>query len=261
MTDQDKQIPSQAEETPENPLPPTAPSPSTTTVDPKAMATPESDSSEGTAAVEAIEADVLGEEATGNPPSFDDLELDEPSTLLAEIEGLKQKLQQMETQLEQRTDQYVRISADFENFRKRTRKEKEELEQAVKCSTVLEILPVVDNFERAKDQLKPQSEEGGNVHKSYQGIYKQFVECLKRIGVAPMRAEGQPFDPMLHDAMLREPTDQHEEGIVMQELQRGYLLGERVLRHAMVKVAAPLEPMVPSEGSPNDEVEEALESS
>lgn len=190
--------------------------------------------------------------------SFDSLKLESDSNLENEripeinpqLEALNQKVQELEAQLRQKTDQceqYLRVAADFENFRKRTQKEKEELEQTVKCATVLEILPVVDNFERAKDQLKPQAEEAIKIHKDYQGIYKQLVESLKRIGVSPMRAEGQEFDPTLHDAMLREQTDQYPEGVVMAELQRGYLLGDRVLRHAMVKVAATPEFVVPSE--------------
>ena len=86
-----------------------------------------------------------------------------------------------------------------------------------------------------------------NIHKSYQSVYKQLVDCLKRIGVSPMRAEGSQFDPNLHEAVMREPTDDHPEGTVMEELMRGYMLGERVIRHAMVKVAAEPEPMIPSD--------------
>jgi molecular chaperone GrpE len=79
------------------------------------------------------------------------------------------------------------------------------------------------------------------IHKSYQGVYKQLVDCLKRLGVAPMRPEGQEFDPNFHEAVMREPTDEHPEGTVLEELVRGYFFGDRVLRHAMVKVAAPKE--------------------
>jgi molecular chaperone GrpE len=79
------------------------------------------------------------------------------------------------------------------------------------------------------------------IHKSYQGVYKQLVDSLKRLGVSPMRPEGQEFDPNLHEAVMREATDEHPEGTVLEELVRGYFLGDRVLRHAMVKVAAPKE--------------------
>ncbi len=100
------------------------------------------------------------------------------------------------------------------------------------------MLPVVDSFERARSHLKPQTDQEAAIHKSYQGIYKQLVDCFKRIGVAPMRPEGKPFDPNFHEAVLQEATDEYPEGTVIEELVRGYLLGDRVLRHAMVKVAA-----------------------
>jgi molecular chaperone GrpE len=85
------------------------------------------------------------------------------------------------------------------------------------------------------------------IHKSYQGVYKQLVDCLKRLGVSPMRPEGEQFDPNLHEAVMREPTDEHPEGTVLEELVRGYYLGDRVLRHAMVKVAAPKEDTSPTQ--------------
>lgn len=163
------------------------------------------------------------------------------------IEELSQDIASLKSQLEERTSQYMRIAADFENFRRRTQKEKEDLEQQIKCSTITELLPVVDNFERARSQIKPQTDAEMNIHKSYQSVYKQLVDCLKRVGVSPMRSEGKEFDPNLHEAVMREATDQYPEGTVVEELVRGYLLGERVLRHAMVKVAAAPEPVITSE--------------
>ncbi|HEY9824534.1 MAG TPA: nucleotide exchange factor GrpE, partial [Stenomitos sp.] len=115
---------------------------------------------------------------------------------------------------------------------------KSDLELRVKRDAISELLPVIDSFERARTQINPQTEQEANIHKSYQGVYKQLVDCLKRLGVSPMRVEGQPFDPNYHDAIMREATHEHPEGTVIEELRRGYLLGETVLRHAMVKVAA-----------------------
>lgn len=153
------------------------------------------------------------------------------SEMRAQVESLK-------TQVEERTTQYMRIAADFDNFRKRSQKEKEDLEQQVKRTTITELLPIVDNFERARSHLKPQSDAEMAMHKSYQGVYKQLVDCLKRLGVSPMRPEGKEFDPNLHEAVMRQPTDEQPEGTVLEELVRGYFLGDRVLRHALVKVAA-----------------------
>jgi molecular chaperone GrpE len=180
-------------------------------------------------ALDGLEAEINGEApAAGSDTSI----------LVARLE---QQISDLKAQLEDRANQSMRIAADFENYRKRTGKEKEDLETQVKGNTVIELLPVVDNFERARSQIKPQTEAEMTIHKSYQSVYKQLVEALKRLGVSAMRAEGQEFDPLLHEAVMREPTAEHPEGTVIEEFVRGYQLGERVLRHAMVKVAAPPE--------------------
>lgn len=167
----------------------------------------------------------------------------------AAMAALEQQVATLKAQLEDRTSQYLRIAADFENFRKRTQKEKEELEQQVKCATINGLLAVVDNFERAQAQLKPNTDQEKNIHKSYQSIYKQLVTALKGLGVSPMRPKGQEFDPNLHEAAFQEPTNEYPEGTVIDELIPGYYLGERVLRHAVVKVAAAPEAVVTSEES------------
>ncbi|MEO0808138.1 MAG: nucleotide exchange factor GrpE, partial [Cyanobacteria bacterium J06643_4] len=160
--------------------------------------------------------------------------------------ALQQQVDTLKAQLEDRTGQFTRLTADFDNFRKRTAKEREMLESQVKCNTITAILEVVDNFERARSQIKPQGDGEMTIHKSYQGVYKQLVEALKKLGVSPMRCEGKEFDPNLHEAVMREPTDAYPEGTVIDEFVRGYVLGERVLRHAMVKVATPLDPSAES---------------
>ncbi len=172
--------------------------------------------------------------------------------LRATFAAKERELETLKAQVEDRSNQYMRIAADFENFRRRTQKEKEDLEQQIKCSTINELLPVVDNFERARSHIKPQTDGEMNIHKSYQSVYKQLVDCLKRVGVAPMRSEGKEFDPNLHEAVMREATSEHPEGTVIEELVRGYMLGDRVLRHAMVKVAAP-----PEEGAESTSLETA----
>lgn len=198
------------------------------------------------AAEEVAEGEMAGE---AEPVEPFDLSPEEPQTaaspangqvadLQAKVEELTQRVEALKAQLEDRNSQYLRLAADFENYRKRTQKEKEEQELQVKCSTIKELLSVVDNFERARSQIKPQTDTEKAIHNSYQGIYKDFVDRLKKIGVAPMRAEGEPFDPSMHEAVMREETDQYPEGTVIEELRRGYVLGEQVLRHAMVKVAA-----------------------
>lgn len=170
------------------------------------------------------------------------------------IARLTSQLQQQSEQADAIKSQYVRLAADFENFRKRTQKEKEELEVQIKCATIGELLSVVDNFERAREQLKPQTDAEMTIHKSYQSVYKQMVDALKKLGVSRMRPEGKEFDPNLHEAVLREPTSEHPEGTVIQELVGGYSIGDRVLRHAMVKVAAAMEP---TPATSNSEISDA----
>ena len=153
------------------------------------------------------------------------------------LEQLEQELNSLKQEHETVQAQYVRIAADFDNFRKRQVRDQDDLRQQLVCSTLTEILPVVDNFERARQQLNPEGEEAQALHRSYQGLYKQLVDVLKQQGVARMDVVGQEFDPTLHEAVLREENQEHAEDIVCEELQRGYHRDGRVLRHAMVKVS------------------------
>ena len=152
-------------------------------------------------------------------------------------EQLEAELRALRSEHEGLRSQYMRIAADFDNFRKRQTRDQQDQRLQITCSTLSEILPVVDNFERARQQLDPQHEEAQGLHRSYQGLYKQLVDVFKQLGVSPMRVEGEPFDPSLHEAVLREPSEEHPEDVVIAELQRGYHLDGRVLRHALVKVS------------------------
>jgi molecular chaperone GrpE len=167
--------------------------------------------------------------------------------------NLKKLLDEKISQAELTKAQYARLAADFDNFRRRTVKEKENLESQAKKDVISLLLPVVDNFERARTQLKPESEGEKAIHGSYQGVYKTLVECLKKMGVSAMRPEGQEFDPNFHEAMLREATNDYPEGTVIEQLMRGYVLGDTILRHAMVKVAVPQEPVITSEQKNTEE--------
>jgi len=153
------------------------------------------------------------------------------------LQQLEKELQTLRAEHDTLQSQYMRIAADFDNFRKRQSRDQDGLRQQLVCSTLSEILPVVDNFERARQQLNPEGEEAQALHRSYQGLYKQLVEVLKQQGVARMEVVGQEFDPTLHEAVLREENTEHPEDVVIEELQRGYHLNGRVLRHAMVKVS------------------------
>jgi molecular chaperone GrpE len=181
---------------------------------------------------------VVAEADTQQPAS------EEENGQVPETDARTQSAAQLEADLaalraehENLNGQYVRLAADFDNFRKRQSRDNDDLRLQITCSTLSEILPVLDNFERARQQLNPQHEEALNLHRSYQGLYKQLVDVFKQLGVAPMRVEGEPFDPNLHEAVLREESHDHPEDVIVAELQRGYHLNGRVLRHALVKVS------------------------
>ena len=173
-----------------------------------------------------------------------------------DISNTVARLEQLENEHQTLKNQYVRIAADFDNFRKRQSRDQDDLKVQLICKSLSAILPIVDNFERARQQLKPESEEAQTLHRSYQGLYKQLVDVLKQQGVAPMRVVGQRFDPNLHEAVLREPNDEYEEDVNIEELQRGYHLDGKVLRHALVKVS--MGPG-PNNGSQREEEKDKVE--
>ena len=171
------------------------------------------------------------------------------------------RLEQLENEHQTLKNQYVRIAADFDNFRKRQSRDQDDLKVQLISKSLTAILPIVDNFERARQQLKPESDEAQTLHRSYQGLYKQLVEVLKQQGVAPMRVLGQQFDPNLHEAVLREPSKEEKEDIIIEELQRGYHLEGKVLRHALVKVSmGPGPSNISQDQTEKDKVEEDLSS-
>ena len=220
--------------------PPASPSPSEAEVSVEDQQQP---MAEAQAEQPAAEAAAAEPETSAEAPEAAGESVDRAASLEAELTALRQEHETVRSQ-------YMRIAADFDNFRKRQQRDAEDLKLQLTCSTLGEILPVVDNFERARQQLNPEGEEAQALHRSYQGLYKQLVDVLKQLGVSPMRVEGEPFDPTLHEAVLREPSDAHCEDVVMEELQRGYHLDGRVLRHAMVKVSMGPGPASAPESAP-----------
>ncbi len=174
------------------------------------------------------------------------------------IEKLQQEVNVAQQQAQEQEERYLRLFADFENFRRRTQREKEEQGQREKSKFVLEILPVVDNFERAQQQVKLETDRERALHESYQSVYRLLVDCLKKMGVSRLKAVGQPFDPNFHEAIARQTSDEHPEDTVLVEYQAGYKLNDKVIRHAMVSVSAPgaSSPDTPAaeEFNPSDQV-------
>ncbi|HTM02688.1 MAG TPA: nucleotide exchange factor GrpE [Vicinamibacterales bacterium] len=132
-------------------------------------------------------------------------------------------------------DRLLRTAAEFDNYRKRMERERRELSEYAAASVVRDLLPILDNFERALQA--PAGAEADTFRKGVELIHKQMLDLLMKRGVKPIEALGTDFDPNFHEAVIHEVSDAHREGEVMQELQRGYMLGDRLLRPAMVKVA------------------------
>jgi len=143
-------------------------------------------------------------------------------------EKLKEKVSELE-------DRVVRQMAEFENFRKRSEKEKSAMFDMGAKSVVEKILPVVDNFERGLLAI-PEEEKGSAFSEGMQMIYKQLMSNLEEIGVKPIEAVGSEFNPDFHNAVMQVENEEFESGIVAQELQKGYLYRESVVRHSMVAV-------------------------
>jgi molecular chaperone GrpE len=132
-------------------------------------------------------------------------------------------------------DRLLRTAAEFDNYRKRVDRERRDLADHLKSDILAELLPILDNFERAL--LASSGSEAEPLRKGVELIYKQMVDFLRKRGVTPIEALGADFDPNFHQAVIHEASPAHREGEVIEELQRGYMVGEKLLRPSMVKVA------------------------
>ncbi|KAL1309978.1 hypothetical protein HN51_052693 [Arachis hypogaea] len=132
----------------------------------------------------------------------------------------------------------LRLQADFDNFRKKYEKEKLVIQNDAQEEVIEKLLLMVDNFERTKQQNIAETEKEKKIDASYQGIYKQFVEVMRSQNVSVVPTVGKPFNPLLHEAVAREESQEFKEGIIIKETRRGFFLGDRVLRPALVKVSS-----------------------
>lgn len=137
--------------------------------------------------------------------------------------------------IEELNDRLLRNMAEFENFRNRSEKEKSAMFEIGAKSVVEKILPVVDNFERGLSAVSGDEKENAFV-KGMEAVYKQFTAALSEIGVTPIEAVGREFDPNLHNAVMHDEDDSMEANMVSEELQKGYMYKDSVVRHSMVKV-------------------------
>ena len=148
----------------------------------------------------------------------------------------KEKKDKKDEKIEELTDRVRRQMAEFDNFRKRTEKEKTQMFETGAKSIVEKILPVVDNFERGLAAVT-EEEKGSPFVEGMEKIYKQMMTMLEEAGVKPIEAVGQEFDPNLHNAVMHIEDDEFGENIIAEEFQKGYTYRDSVVRHSMVKVA------------------------
>ena len=148
----------------------------------------------------------------------------------------KEKKDKKDEQIAELTDKLKRQLAEFENFRNRTDKEKSQMYTVGAKDVIEKILPVIDNFERGLKSI-PEDQKGGPVASGMEMIYKQLITVLSDLGVTPIEAVGQEFDPNLHNAVMHAEDEGLGENIIAEEFQKGYKYKDTVLRHSMVKVA------------------------
>lgn len=146
----------------------------------------------------------------------------------------KDKKDKKDVQIEELTDKVRRQMAEFENFRKRSEKEKSQMYEIGAKSILEKILPVVDNFERG---LADKEDSEDPFAQGMQMVYKQMMTCLEEAGVTPIEALGAEFDPEYHNAVMHVEDEEAGENVVVEEFQKGYMYRESVIRHSMVKVA------------------------
>jgi molecular chaperone GrpE len=159
-----------------------------------------------------------------DPPAADDPSSTAPPD---ELEALRRERDDLHERL-------LRTAAEFDNYRKRVDRERRDTAEFASADALGEMLPIIDNLERA---LNAPGGDVDSLRKGVELIHRQMLDLLHKRGARPIESQGADFDPNLHQAVVHEPSDQHREGEVMEELQRGYTLGSRLLRPAMVKVA------------------------
>jgi len=182
----------------------------------------------------AEEADTAAESTESEAAAESEAAEDNPPEKSAE-DLLKEENEKLKAELAAQQDKYLRLDAEYYNYRTRSLKEKQDAHDEAIIKTMTEILPVIDNFERA---VAAQTEDV-TYKKGVEMILRQYLDILAKLGIEEIKAEGEPFDPNLHNAVTQVTDESLGDNVVAQVLQKGYTLDKKVLRHAMVCVANP----------------------
>ena len=185
----------------------------------------------------SAEEDAAEEEDSGEPPEEEsEEEGQEEEKKGRKLFGKKNKKDKKDEKIEELTDRLTRQMAEFDNFRKRTDKEKSQMYEIGAKDIINKILPVVDNFERGLAAV-PEEEKKNPILEGMEKVYKQLMTTLEEIGVKPIEAVGQEFNPDFHNAVMHVEDEELGENIIAEEFQKGYTYRDSVVRHSMVKVA------------------------
>ena len=190
-------------------------------------------------AAEAKEAETDTDETTETSEKVENEEAEETAKDTEKKSGKKlfgKKKDKKDEKIEELNDRITRQMAEFDNFRKRSEKEKSQMYEIGAKDIIEKILPVVDNFERGLDSI-PEEEKGSPFAEGMEKIYKQLMTTLDSLGVKPIKAVGQEFNPDFHNAVMHVEDEEFGENVVAEEFQKGYMYRESVVRHSMVKVA------------------------
>ena len=182
---------------------------------------------------EMAERRAFNQDAPEEAPSQDSAETqagESEQTAPEDADAIREKY---EAELAEKENRYLRLQADFENFRRRTRQEKEELAAVVTQNLLKDLLPFLDNFERA---LAAENSDAESLRAGVEMMYKQLVEALKKEGLEYIETKDKPFDPNFHQAVMRVEDAEKEDGTIVAELQKGYMVKGRVIRPSMVQV-------------------------
>lgn len=183
------------------------------------------------------------QETSNNPFKNDSLkdvevneEVQEAEPQVEETEEVASENDELQKKFNDLNNQYIRLAADFDNYRKRQVQERENLLKYGAEETMKKLIEVLDNFDRGSKAIE-KIEDCQQVKDSYNLVCKQMYDVLAKCGLETIQAEGQEFDPMFHEAVMQTPTSEYPENTVITQLQKGYKLGDKVLRAALVNVA------------------------
>ena len=173
------------------------------------------------------------EDPQSQPEEADPIEVDDP------MKDLEARLEAKDQEAKETYDRLLRVSAEFENYKKRTSRELEEFRKFANQALIKEMLSVVDNLELAMNSTNGHKTIDQGLLQGLDMTHKEILKVFEKFNVKPIEAKGQAFDPTFHEAVMQEETDEFDENTVINELQKGYLIHDRLLRPAMVVVARP----------------------